>query len=591
MAEDVVPVASGEADEVTTAEEGEVIQVPDSPEPAPPINETVGQPEPVLEEPPETSSKKRKADEDEKNEPEAKSLKVDEGEDDDDGAFCPICFEPWTNSGEHRISSLKCGHFFGRSCIEKWLRSSGDDCPNCNEKATKKDVRLHYVARLKAVDTADKDRAVKDLDKVKTELRSLELEHNTLKVTSAMQREEIDKLRRQLRQICPDPGRLALLDDGSSVSGCSSSVPGSNSNFSRLHYVKRLDLIKADQEHRERYCRVMAYNDTHGMLAVSQPSFTALAPGYGVRRLNMLDLRVEKFVCLHREPIRDLAFNPVCQDQLLSVSQDKSARLTNISSCAEIQRYILDAEAWSCCWNSDQPTQFFVGTKRSGILLFDTRSPSGSGPKQTLEFPVMERRPVIGLSYLPSSPHHKTFPCGGLVVQTLGSLWFFESCSETVNETGFKAHKLKVDGLFWSLRVNPTTRLIMVSTKPTPHARHVVIEPIRINVSEDVSRPDFQISANVILDNSRGGSYTDRSFLRPSIFSKPGSQGQQMMIAYGRGSASYDHKLVLQEVGSDKVVQEIPVPKPILDVCTVDLNGSHYVTMLSETEVFVYKWT
>ena len=60
-------------------------------------------------------------------------------------------------------------------------------------------------------------------------------------------------------------------------------------------HLQRLELIaKPDHEHRERYCRVMAYNDTHGMLAVTQPSFTALAPGYGVRRVNMLDLRVGK---------------------------------------------------------------------------------------------------------------------------------------------------------------------------------------------------------------------------------------------------------------------------------------------------------
>ena len=404
-----------------------------------------------------------------------------------------------------------------------------------------------------------------------------------------MQREEIDKLRRQLRQICPDPGRLALLDDGGPGGSSSSTSGPSSSSVSKLHYVKRLDLIKADQDHRERYCRVMAYNETHGMLAVSQPSFTALAPGYGVRRLNMLDLRAEKFVCLHKEPIRDLAFNPVCQDQLLSVSQDKSARLTNISSCAEIQRYVLDAEAWSCCWNADQPTQFFVGTKRSGVLLFDTRSPGGSGPKHVLEFPVVERRPVIGLGYLSSSPHHKSFPSGGLVVQTLGSLWFFESVPESVLESGYRAHKLGVNGLFWSLKLDPSARLVMASTKPAPHARHVVVEPVRVNFSEDPTKPDFQISSNVILDNPRGGTYTDRSFLRPAIFPKPGSD--KMLIAYGRGSATYDHKLVLQEVGTDRVLQEIPVPKPILDVCTVALNGSHYVTMLSETEVFVYKWT
>ncbi|GFR03329.1 e3 ubiquitin-protein ligase RFWD3, partial [Trichonephila clavata] len=33
---------------------------------------------------------------------------------DDDGQTCTICFEPWTNSSEHRLVSLRCGHLFGR---------------------------------------------------------------------------------------------------------------------------------------------------------------------------------------------------------------------------------------------------------------------------------------------------------------------------------------------------------------------------------------------------------------------------------------------------------------------------------------------
>ena len=73
----------------------------------------------------EEPNRKRKADDSQddtakkaKSDQETPNLNQDE-DDDDDGAFCPICFEPWTNSGEHRIASLKCGHFFGQSCIEK----------------------------------------------------------------------------------------------------------------------------------------------------------------------------------------------------------------------------------------------------------------------------------------------------------------------------------------------------------------------------------------------------------------------------------------------------------------------------------------
>ncbi|VDI38813.1 Hypothetical predicted protein [Mytilus galloprovincialis] len=36
------------------------------------------------------------------------------GEPEDEGNCCPICFEEWTSSGNHRLASLKCGHLFGQ---------------------------------------------------------------------------------------------------------------------------------------------------------------------------------------------------------------------------------------------------------------------------------------------------------------------------------------------------------------------------------------------------------------------------------------------------------------------------------------------
>ena len=47
-------------------------------------------------------------------------IQEEEEEAGDDSMTCNICFEPWSNTGTHRISSLKCGHFFGLACIEKW---------------------------------------------------------------------------------------------------------------------------------------------------------------------------------------------------------------------------------------------------------------------------------------------------------------------------------------------------------------------------------------------------------------------------------------------------------------------------------------
>ena len=67
----------------------------------------------------------------------------------DDATKCSICFEPFSNNGTHRLSSLQCGHFYGTKCIENWLIKRGCKyCPICRKKATKRNIRHHYVDQL-----------------------------------------------------------------------------------------------------------------------------------------------------------------------------------------------------------------------------------------------------------------------------------------------------------------------------------------------------------------------------------------------------------------------------------------------------------
>merc|ERR1719418_487927 len=131
-----------------------------------------------------------------------------ESADTEEGSVCTICFEDWSNSGDHRISSLRCGHFFGYSCIEKWLRGSGSSCPNCNEKSTKKDIRVHFVSRLAAIDTSERDRALMDLDTVRTELRTLQLAHTEMAVRLKLQQEKIEILENDNRRYRDRDGDL-----------------------------------------------------------------------------------------------------------------------------------------------------------------------------------------------------------------------------------------------------------------------------------------------------------------------------------------------------------------------------------------------
>ncbi|KAM3316952.1 hypothetical protein ACQJBY_034862 [Aegilops geniculata] len=48
--------------------------------------------------------------------------------------ICPGCMVPWSSDGPHRICCIPCGHVYGRSCLEEFLRRSGEEnakCPQC----------------------------------------------------------------------------------------------------------------------------------------------------------------------------------------------------------------------------------------------------------------------------------------------------------------------------------------------------------------------------------------------------------------------------------------------------------------------------
>jgi len=65
---------------------------------------------------------------------------------------CPICFIPLSESGEHRAAALaKCGHLFGKSCIEMWIRQQGRAalCPFCKAPTKLKDVIGLFVKDLR----------------------------------------------------------------------------------------------------------------------------------------------------------------------------------------------------------------------------------------------------------------------------------------------------------------------------------------------------------------------------------------------------------------------------------------------------------
>jgi len=533
--------------------------------------------------------------EDLESEPPARKSKQDAGgfipqeeaketlDDEEDGQVCPVCFDAWSNSGSHRVVSLKCGHLFGQSCIERWIHSGGKGarCPQCNESTQKRDVRPIYVRNLKAIDTTERDRALGALEQEKEIHRRLQLEYHKVQLQLTSKEQDIIRLQQELQQCRAALSGACLAASGQ---GAELPLPGAGPLFGsqppgilgrRLVLESLLELCK------EGSCRVMSYSEYLTLLVVSYAGTNSHLTGTGIKKINVLDgFRTCGYIALHRKPIRDMAFHLEQNDLLLTVSLDKTAKLVNVQSDVSVHSYACDAPLWSCAWNGDNKSQFFVGTQTGKVLLYDTRKP-GHHVDSWAETNNMS--PVTGLAYLPYSPV-TAFPRGGLFVQRLSSCVFHESRGSD----GFLSHNLPLDGPFTSLCIEPETRHFLVSSRPSSnHAqtRHTVCAPSWSSVGSEAAGSGV-CSSHVVTSIQAG---TQQKLLsRSCLLAVPGStDGKQLLVAAHQESAQC---VSLWDVNSSAVLHKLPVSDPVLDVLPFRVNGVHYLATLSEKNARFYKW-
>ncbi|KAM4011835.1 E3 ubiquitin-protein ligase RFWD3, partial [Anomaloglossus baeobatrachus] len=115
----------------------------------------------------------------------------------DEGDTCAICFESWTNAGQHRLSALRCGHLFGFTCIDRWLKGGAAKCPQCNKKAKRSDIVVLYARTLRALDTSEQERMKSSLEKEQSLRRKAELESAQCRLQVQVLTDECGKLRKQ----------------------------------------------------------------------------------------------------------------------------------------------------------------------------------------------------------------------------------------------------------------------------------------------------------------------------------------------------------------------------------------------------------
>lgn len=498
-----------------------------------------------------------------------------------EGDTCSICFEAWTTAGDHRLSALRCGHVFGYTCIQRWLKAQGPagKCPQCNKKAKKSDIFLLYTPKLRALDNSEQESLKKSLEQEQSLRRKAELESAQYKLKLQVVTNQYGQAQQELQELkalLAQAGRSSL--PSSSSSSASSSLllgPTQRADGSRTGHYSFSKAVLVSQNGGS---RVLSYCEPLSCLLASQLSQHAtLVPGYGVKKVSVVNMKASQYVPIHSKQIRGLAFNRQNDSLLLSAALDNTLKLTSLLTNTVVQTYNAGKPVWSCCWCLDNSNYVYAGLNNGSVLVYDTRDTSTH--VQELQ-PLRSRCPVASLCYVPRAAS-SSFPCGGLIAGSLEGACFWEQ----VNETTYRPHILPLEASGCTdIQVETESRHCLVTYRPgrsNPSLRCVLMALNRTPQQDSSQLPSC--SCSPVQTFNAGPSC--KLLTKNAVFKSPDGEGT-LVCAGDEASNS----TIVWDAGSGSLLQKLPADLPVLDISPFTVNGEHFLASLTEKMLKIYKW-
>uniref|UniRef100_A0A915PYB5 RING-type E3 ubiquitin transferase n=1 Tax=Setaria digitata TaxID=48799 RepID=A0A915PYB5_9BILA len=294
-------------------------------------------------------SSDEEADDDNVNKKRRRKSDRNDDEGGDETTNCSICFEAYTISGSHKVVCLKCGHLFGQSCIERWIRTEKSaKCPQCKTRARITDIRRLYVRSIKALDTTELESLKEANNAYKAENGSLRLENERLKEKITKESEcvsykaEVERLKHENAQL---RAKIACEER--------------RGNKSRPTTPPAAKLMKGA------YFSLIAGPTIQ---LSSEPGSRSLDAN-GEFFVITADGREDTVIPVHTRKPRCCRFSPFNRQMVLSTGEDKTLCVTSFDDHPRIQQRIpLPASGWCCCWLSENDVA--VGLINGRVLKF-----------------------------------------------------------------------------------------------------------------------------------------------------------------------------------------------------------------------------
>ncbi|KAJ4977806.1 hypothetical protein NE237_008586 [Protea cynaroides] len=382
-----------------------------------------------------------------------------------DGASCPICMEPWSAEGVHQLCCLPCGHLYGKSCIERWIRQCGRNnakCPQCKKKYTLSAIRVLYASRIVAVD----DNTQKKVVCLQEEIRSLKSRIESSEIRIERAEKKIESFFTEIKtkgtflgiasrgQVQVRPSELIAVPGGSQgqiLSGHNISVGSQGSSCCSFEFKDELLVDGARIFDMDAYSPLL-------LLARRLPGMGGM---HVLTKISLIypDEREDIHLPHNTKAVRDLHVSPCSSKLALLASLGKKLSILSMERNNFVLTYDLPVPAWSCSWDLNSSHHIYAGLQNGMILVFDTRQTTG--PIESIR--ELSSHPVHTIYSL---GHDSTVPSGGRTLLSASSV------GPCIWNTGVVGHRpslvpgMENQGVCISLAYSPTSDDIMATFRP-----------------------------------------------------------------------------------------------------------------------------
>nr|XP_027199299.1 E3 ubiquitin-protein ligase RFWD3-like [Dermatophagoides pteronyssinus] len=370
---------------------------------------------------------------------------------------CIICGDQYTNSDTHHIVTLRCGHLFGKSCIERWLSPElrNQRCPTCSRTARRREIIKIYAQNLRPLDTWKLDESIKKIECYKKQIEQMGAEIKKLNECNKQLTIENDFLKAKLINSHDKSGGKTDINRFKS-----STISSNSSKRSKAFQISHLKDITFS----EKGSRYLCYSHISDQLVVnilnSNIAPNAMFPGFGVRMLNLENNTNEAFF-LHTKVMKGMVLNS-SEGTLVTISLDKTMKHSSIFNKAVIDNIQLTNEPWSVAKMPDNNLSC-VGYRNSIIDVYDRRhtsEPAFTFTPTSVDIPT----PVASMSVIEYSHNHQRKTA--LLSMHLDSFWLYFSRDNLITNN-YECFKLPMQGKTLSCDFDKKSGYTLISFRPS----------------------------------------------------------------------------------------------------------------------------